>query len=88
MRDGGLTIADLGSTAGTFVNGRKIDRPTPLTPGIAARVGPYTLTLTLRRLSGTNQEIPENTEGIRQKTARAVARKRPVLSHEFNRGIV
>ena len=43
MRDGGLTIADLGSSNGTVVDGREIGRPTPLTPGIAARVGPYTL---------------------------------------------
>lgn len=33
IRNGDLTITDLGSSNGTFVNGRRIHRPTPVKPG-------------------------------------------------------
>jgi pSer/pThr/pTyr-binding forkhead associated (FHA) protein len=35
----GLTVEDLGSTNGTFVNDRPIVAPTPLTPGDVVRFG-------------------------------------------------
>lgn len=38
-RDGHYTVADLGSTNGTYVNGIQIDRPRRLAPGDVVRVG-------------------------------------------------
>src|SRR3954471_19460836 len=40
---GQLTVEDLGSTNGTFVNGDRISAPTPLRPGDEVRVGQTTL---------------------------------------------
>jgi hypothetical protein len=40
---GQLTVEDLGSTNGTFVNGNRISSPTPLRPGDQLRVGQTTL---------------------------------------------
>src|SRR5438128_2642822 len=37
--DGGLEVADLGSIYGTFVNGRRISMPVPVTPDDDIRVG-------------------------------------------------
>jgi pSer/pThr/pTyr-binding forkhead associated (FHA) protein len=42
---GQLTVEDLGSTNGTFVNGNRISSPTPLRPGDQLRVGQTTLTV-------------------------------------------
>jgi predicted component of type VI protein secretion system len=42
---GQLTVEDLGSTNGTFVNGNRISSPTPLRPGDELRVGQTTLTV-------------------------------------------
>jgi pSer/pThr/pTyr-binding forkhead associated (FHA) protein len=37
--DGSWSVRDLGSTNGTFLNGAKVTRPTPLTVGDQVRVG-------------------------------------------------
>jgi pSer/pThr/pTyr-binding forkhead associated (FHA) protein len=37
--DGRLTVHDLGSTNGTYVNGRRVTTPTPLRRGDAVQVG-------------------------------------------------
>jgi pSer/pThr/pTyr-binding forkhead associated (FHA) protein len=37
--DGGITIEDLGSLNGTFVNGRPIEAATPLAPGDTVQIG-------------------------------------------------
>jgi predicted component of type VI protein secretion system len=42
---GQLTVEDLGSTNGTFVNGTRISSPTPLRPGDELRVGQTTLSV-------------------------------------------
>lgn len=39
LHEGRWWLADLGSTNGTFVDGTRIDRPTPLTPGAEVRFG-------------------------------------------------
>ena len=46
---GRLVIHDLGSTNGTFVNGRQIRAPTPVKPGDVIWAGITTLTLTTRK---------------------------------------
>jgi len=38
-------IEDVGSSNGTFINGRRISGPTPLTEGDALQIGPYILNL-------------------------------------------
>src|SRR5262249_3691144 len=38
-------IEDVGSSNGTFVNGRRISRPTPLTERDALQIGPYVFNL-------------------------------------------
>jgi len=40
---GCVVIADLGSSNGTFVNGRRLSRPTPLKPGDRIDIGPFSL---------------------------------------------
>lgn len=45
--DGALVVEDLGSTNGTEVNGRRVDRPTPLVAGDTLTVGRVTLTVVL-----------------------------------------
>src|SRR4051794_39063822 len=42
---GQLTVEDLGSTNGTFVNGNRIGAPTPLRPGDQVRVGQTTMSV-------------------------------------------
>ena len=39
LHEGRWWVADLGSTNGTFVDGTRIDRPTPLTTGAEVRFG-------------------------------------------------
>jgi pSer/pThr/pTyr-binding forkhead associated (FHA) protein len=39
LHEGRWWIADLGSTNGTFVNGTRVDRPTPLPPDAEVRFG-------------------------------------------------
>jgi len=41
--DDGVEVGDLGSSNGTFVNGRRIERPVTLTPGDTLRIGTSTL---------------------------------------------
>jgi RND superfamily putative drug exporter len=54
LAEGGLLIEDLGSTNGTFVNGRRIPAPTLVKPGDAVWVGTSTLVVTT-----PEQPIPE-----------------------------
>lgn len=39
QRDGALHVEDLGSTNGTYVNGRKVDTEVPVKPGDKVKVG-------------------------------------------------
>ena len=41
--DGGVEVGDLGSSNGTFVNGRRIERPVMLAPGDSLRIGDSTM---------------------------------------------
>ncbi len=41
-----ILIEDLGSSNGTFVNGKRVRRPTPVRPGDVIGLGSYTFTLT------------------------------------------
>ncbi len=43
-------VEDVGSSNGTFVNGRRIGKPTPLSEHDALQIGPYTLSLAPIRL--------------------------------------
>ena len=45
IRDGVVTVEDLGSTNGTFVNGTKIEALTPLPPGDTLKIGATTFAL-------------------------------------------
>ena len=45
LEDGTPTIVDIGSTNGTFVNGRRLDAPTELRPGDRIKVGATILRL-------------------------------------------
>ncbi|HEY8602610.1 MAG TPA: FHA domain-containing protein [Thermomicrobiales bacterium] len=47
LHEGRWWLADLGSTNGTFVNGTRIDRPTPLAPGAEIRFGRINLRFTI-----------------------------------------
>ena len=47
LHEGRWWLADLGSTNGTFVNGTRIDRPTPLAPGVEVRFGRINLRFTM-----------------------------------------
>lgn len=42
MRQGGYVVEDLGSTNGTFLNGRRVTAPTPLYQGDTLELGPST----------------------------------------------
>lgn len=39
MEEGSLTLADLGTTNGTYVNGRRVTTPMPLSTGDSVQVG-------------------------------------------------
>jgi serine phosphatase RsbU (regulator of sigma subunit) len=43
--DGDYVVVDVGSSNGTFVNGRRINGPTPLAEGDELQIGPYVLNL-------------------------------------------
>ncbi len=61
---GELVIEDLGSTNGTYVNGKKIDRPTQLNDGDEVRLGQsVTLKVSIPGAAGTAQktEMPPST---------------------------
>jgi ABC-type multidrug transport system ATPase subunit len=43
VRDGTVALSDLGSSNGTFVNGQRISRPTPLKAGDRIDIGPFSM---------------------------------------------
>ena len=54
LANGAVTVTDLESTNGTFVNGERINRVTDLSPGAIVQVGPYQLTYA--QMPATNVE--------------------------------
>lgn len=44
-KDGSYIVEDLGSSNGTFLDGKRIDRPVPLTEGNTLQIGPYVFLL-------------------------------------------
>ena len=52
--DGKLIIRDLGSKAGTILNGKKIEQETPLSPGDRVTIGPVTFVL---QINGKPEKI-------------------------------
>ena len=54
VRGDDATVEDLGSKNGTFVNGRPVQRVTPLKDGDEVRIG--TVTLILRRYAGLSTQ--------------------------------
>ena len=64
LRSGECTITDLGSSNGTFVNGKKIQTPTSLRNSDSIQVGPITYILISQDLSILSTEkhtsVPEN----------------------------
>jgi serine phosphatase RsbU (regulator of sigma subunit) len=55
-RDGGFVVEDAGSSNGTYVNGRRIQGPVPLTERDTLQIGPYVLAL-------RNDPAPDAVEG-------------------------
>jgi ABC transport system ATP-binding/permease protein len=53
--DGGVTVRDLGSTNGTFVNGARIDRPRVIVAGDRVDIGPFQLTFDGKALSSASR---------------------------------
>jgi ABC transport system ATP-binding/permease protein len=60
VRGGEVRVRDLGSTNGTFVNGRRIARPTSLASGDRVDIGPFGLLFT-----GEAFEVAERTGNVR-----------------------
>ncbi|APR85934.1 ABC transporter ATP-binding protein [Minicystis rosea] len=61
----GHTIRDLGSTNGTFVDGRRVARVTPLAPGAVVQLGPYKLVYDGTGLAQHEQAGALRIDGIR-----------------------
>jgi DNA-binding winged helix-turn-helix (wHTH) protein len=58
--DEGVSIEDLASKNGTYVGGKRIQKPAPLTDRDVIRIGPATLTLrVLRRTDSTRSTVKE-----------------------------
>ena len=55
VRDGQTVLADLGTANGTFVNGRRLTKPTPLAVGDRVDIGPFALRFDGVALEGTSR---------------------------------
>lgn len=75
VRDDSVTVEDLGSRNGTFVNGQKIDKAL-LSPGDEVRMGAALVTLAARRADGAPPRTPGPIlEDERVQAAYALARR-------------
>jgi hypothetical protein len=65
---GGVTVRDLGSSNGTFANGRRLDEPTRLTATTALRIGQTQLELVIEAASAQPTRIsrPPDVTVVRQ----------------------
>ncbi len=55
VRDGQTVLADLGTANGTFVNGKRLAKPTPLAVGDRVDIGPFALRFDGVALEGTSR---------------------------------
>ncbi len=58
---GAIVIEDLGSSNGTFLNGRQINQPTPVVAGDVVTLGNYSFLVDGKRTPATTQPIRVNT---------------------------
>ncbi|MCS7080462.1 MAG: FHA domain-containing protein [Chloracidobacterium sp.] len=58
LRNGVLTVTDVGSTYGTFVNGQRIHQPTPVAPGDVVQFGPSGPSIRLEQREAANTASP------------------------------
>jgi S1-C subfamily serine protease len=74
-----LSIEDLGSTNGTYVNGRRVEGPTKLRPGDTIKVGMTTLQL-LDAAGKAPQTTALGSSPVKDEGATAVARQAPTAA--------
>ena len=67
-----VTIADLGSRNGTFVNGERISKPTPIKSGDEVRIGPLRFELVVAH--GLNTQKKDRVKDVAGATARSAER--------------
>jgi ABC transport system ATP-binding/permease protein len=80
----GVVLADLGSANGTYLNGRRIDRPTILKPGDRIDIGPFSLRFDGLRLVGSSRSnnIELAARGLRRVVQdRTTGRPLTLLNH-------
>ncbi len=63
-QDGRIVIEDLGSSNGTFVNGRRIDGPTDVRPGDLIGLGSHTVVLSTGPTAARRAEAPAPTAPV------------------------
>ncbi|MBR5627579.1 MAG: Flp pilus assembly complex ATPase component TadA, partial [Thermoguttaceae bacterium] len=73
-RDGHFYVEDLNSTAGTILNGKKIDGATQFSAGDLIKIADYTISLT---------EVPDNITPAKEVPAKVVNEPTPDFKKEF-----
>ena len=71
----GVSVTDLNSTNGTFIDGARLDGSAPLPPGAVLRVGPYRLTYTDPDAVDGTMRADRDGATLRQRGPRAEANK-------------
>jgi pSer/pThr/pTyr-binding forkhead associated (FHA) protein len=81
VRPGEVTLADLGSANGTFVNGQRVRSQAALSHGDEIGVGDFRFTLALQGVSGIDW-CPDSLVAPEMKTCRVENPKRPLAGDE------